>query len=1051
MMARPPSTRPDTLLVMAPPFATVPRIRCAEDPTSGNDAPLKQLQQRLLVAAGSGADDWNPIAANWLKSPAAAQLATELGDRLGRGSHPLKLFQDPQIARLLALWRPALARCSAHTAHLLAFTSPQRFVDTAADALPAWHARLLWLRLLVDAEAGSRGRDRWLLAVDSGRVDWEGYLAELGRSWSVEVALTAAEEPLVEGAPHPERSADPTDDGVGVNGGEQLADPDRSPLDPDTEVAIAQWCEHAWTAYQALAKRDNDDDRLAQLDQVRGAFDAACTLFGRTLWRQLQTRAALLDRVRRGESEAHRLAAELDNREAEVDRLTGGGTARRENLDAALLRLNALQTSAAWQSAKPVHWLERRRPALIRRLLDGPRILQATLRGRLGAWRRQRAIEDQVRTSGLFDLGYYIRHNPDAVIAGQDPLRHWLGRGWRDGRNPHPLFDTGGYLRRHPSLADSRDDNPIRHYLHTAPATRWASPLFDSAWYLDEHPEARSDGLDPLLHYLRIGAAAGMDPSPLFDQNWYLAQSPDLVASGANPLVHYLEWGAAAGRDPCPLFSSAWYLQRYPDVAAAGLNPLAHFVELGADQDRDPGPLFDTAWYRRQHPEIDAEQQNPLAHYLHAGIRNGVPPRAGVAVPISLQQGGVVATLDDSYTLSRALPPWQGDWTRLPLPPPEPAASAPPAVLIVDERHPTPDLDSGSYRMRAILDGLRDLGAELLFVGDQPAPEARYVEDLEDRGVRCLTGRKALLRELVTRGDRYRSVILSRPGVCERYLPLIRAFAPSARLLYDTVDLHWVRLERGAAVADDPDPLRRDAQHYRRVELSNAQAADLTIAISADERQTLLGADPTLQVAVIPNIHRPVDEVPPYQQRRDLFFLGAYGHAPNVEAAHFLVERILPAVAAALPDVRLHLVGSAMPDEVAALASDRVVAVGYVPQVDPYFRNARLFVAPLLHGAGMKGKVGQSLSYGLPVVTTAIGAEGIGLEDGVNALIANDPDAIAERIVRCYRDPDLWQRLSVAGRRVIAERFSPDEVRRRIEALVLDPTTRPAIGPGGSR
>ena len=174
----------------------------------------------------------------------------------------------------------------------------------------------------------------------------------------------------------------------------------------------------------------------------------------------------------------------------------------------------------------------------------------------------------------------------------------------------------------------------------------------------------------------------------------------------------------------------------------------------------------------------------------------------------------------------------------------------------------------------------------------------------------------------------------------------------------------------------------------------------------------------------------------PHCDRRDLFFIGSYAHPPNIEAMHYLVTEILPLVNRELPDVRLQMVGSEMPDEIAALASPQVNAIGYAEDVSQYFLQSRVFVAPLLHGAGMKGKVGQSLSYGLPVVTTPIGAEGIGLSDGVSALISDSSEGLARRIIDAYRDEALWNTLSREGQAVIARRFSSAAVERQILELV---------------
>ncbi|UHD14551.1 glycosyltransferase family 4 protein [Thiocapsa bogorovii] len=233
---------------------------------------------------------------------------------------------------------------------------------------------------------------------------------------------------------------------------------------------------------------------------------------------------------------------------------------------------------------------------------------------------------------------------------------------------------------------------------------------------------------------------------------------------------------------------------------------------------------------------------------------------------------------------------------------------------------------------------------------------------------------------------------------------------------------------RGAAFDSEPDRLRSLAEHYRRIELSNAIGADLTIAITEEEKHALLEEDPGLVVDVVPNVHRICTMVAPASSRRDLFFIGGFQHTPNVDAVLFFVQNILPLVHAQQSDIRFNIVGSDMPDSIHALASPLVNPVGYVPDVASWFENSRVFVSPLRHGAGMKGKIGQSLSYGLPVVTTHVGAEGMGLVDGVDALIADDPTAFANAVLRLYTDDVLWHRVSAAGQDLIAQRYSKDAV-----------------------
>ena len=153
---------------------------------------------------------------------------------------------------------------------------------------------------------------------------------------------------------------------------------------------------------------------------------------------------------------------------------------------------------------------------------------------------------------------------------------------------------------------------------------------------------------------------------------------------------------------------------------------------------------------------------------------------------------------------------------------------------------------------------------------------------------------------------------------------------------------------------------------------------------------------------------------------------------------------------------RFFALGSFPPSEVEALASETIVVPGYLNDVSGYFDRARVFVAPLRYGAGMKGKIGMAMAMGLPVVTTSIGAEGMGLVDGVNALIADDEEGFAGAVLRLYHDDALWESLSAEGVRHVGREWSPDAMKTRLVGPD-DPDPFPRIddpswlGPPGSR
>jgi glycosyltransferase involved in cell wall biosynthesis len=364
------------------------------------------------------------------------------------------------------------------------------------------------------------------------------------------------------------------------------------------------------------------------------------------------------------------------------------------------------------------------------------------------------------------------------------------------------------------------------------------------------------------------------------------------------------------------------------------------------------------------------------------------------------------------------------------------------SLLIVDPWLPAMDRASGWLRAFRILQILCEEGCNVVFGTNGEKLEhirlfgseqelKQYEIMLERLNIEVLYGYKEVMRHLNEKGRQYHWVMLSYPGMAYHYLSAIRSHAPYAKVIYDPVDLHWLRMERESEIKND-GVLRRKSEDYRRMERFNAAAADIVFAITDDEKATILKDVPNARVEVIPNIHTCVDTVKPLAGRKNLLFIGHYAHNPNEDAVCYFVSEIFPLIRQQIPGVLFHMVGSHMTEKVQSLADRDVVAVGYVPDPSTYFNDCRVFVAPLRYGAGMKGKIGQSLSFGLPVVTTSIGAEGMSLIDGKHVLIADSAAAFASQVVRLYTDDLLWEEMSTSSLLHVKTRFSKTVVRKKL-------------------
>ncbi|MBK9669049.1 MAG: glycosyltransferase [Thermomonas sp.] len=362
-----------------------------------------------------------------------------------------------------------------------------------------------------------------------------------------------------------------------------------------------------------------------------------------------------------------------------------------------------------------------------------------------------------------------------------------------------------------------------------------------------------------------------------------------------------------------------------------------------------------------------------------------------------------------------------------------------PQVLIVDALTPQPDRDSGSLRLVNLMRLLIGEGAHVVFLPANRSADGAYTTALQQLGVECwhapfATGIPAWLRE---HGPRFDVAMVSRHYVASELLPLLRKHAPRARVLFDTVDLHYLRERRAAGLSGDAAALRA-AQRTREAELALVAQADATLVVSEAERALLAEDAPGAQVRVLSNLHEPGADGLAWSQRRDLLFVGGFRHPPNVDAVLWFVREVFPRIRAARGDVRFHCIGGDVPAEGQALAaSDGVQIHGHVPDLQPWLAGCLAAVAPMRYGAGVKGKVNQAMAHGLPVVATTPAAEGMHLVDGRDVLVADAAEAFATAVLRLHQDEALWTRLAANGRASVARHFSMDAARGVVRELFL--------------
>lgn len=366
-------------------------------------------------------------------------------------------------------------------------------------------------------------------------------------------------------------------------------------------------------------------------------------------------------------------------------------------------------------------------------------------------------------------------------------------------------------------------------------------------------------------------------------------------------------------------------------------------------------------------------------------------------------------------------------------------------VLIVDTKIPEYDKDSGSRRLTEIIKLLigNQIGVFLLSDFKEYRYKLEYVSFFKELGVIVYEPSIDNYGDLITKNDFLKMILpkvsyawLHRPEIFKKYYPIIKEHKPSIKMFFDMVDFHYLRFKRESELSGNAEIMKK-AKKMLNLELDNCHKADKIIVISEIEKQNLKEYyDNAEKTIAIGNIHQYIENVEfkNFKERKNLLFIGGLDHKPNVDAVQYLYEEIMPLLWKTKPDISIDIIGSNVPEVIEKLNSERFKILGYIEDIAPYFLNSKVFVAPLRYGAGIKGKIGQSLEYGLPLVTTDIGAEGFDFGKNAALLIGNNTQEIVNNIISIYENEILWKQISDDSQKVI-EPFSTLTIESKILSL----------------
>jgi glycosyltransferase involved in cell wall biosynthesis len=361
-----------------------------------------------------------------------------------------------------------------------------------------------------------------------------------------------------------------------------------------------------------------------------------------------------------------------------------------------------------------------------------------------------------------------------------------------------------------------------------------------------------------------------------------------------------------------------------------------------------------------------------------------------------------------------------------------------PRALVIDDRMPVLERDAGSNAILSHMRSLQRLGFHVAFVpanafpGTEPGSEAMQAMDIAVLSAPYYASVEEVLRR---HRHMFDLVYIHRVSNCSKYLSLARYHLPKARIAYNVADLHHLRLERQAAVERRPELLEL-SRRVRFAEFVAARMADIVITHSSQEADLLRAAVTGVNVHVLAWSVRTRPRTVAVARRAGVAFIGGYEHSPNVDAARWLMDEIMPLVWQQNPEIECLLVGSNMPDDMLRMSRKGIVPVGHAKDLQEIFDRVRLTIAPLRYGAGLKGKVIESLAAGVPCVCTSISAEGLVLPEQLADQVVDEPDALAQLICHLHESSAANDAWALAGLQYAAEQFSEERIDHLMKAAV---------------